>query len=678
MPDNLNTEITETEVKEQVDISEDISKHINNFNESFSQFYADRRKNIERWKDLYRGKRKGGKAKTFPPEIFTGNEALVSNIIPMILFEDIFFIAEPKDPSLDKLNKLNTYLISSQLNEANFRSKFVKICREAANVSLVAVRVDWNKKVKNMPHYKVRQTIPQADMFGNSVPIEVTTKLENYTKVVYDNIDIKICDWNDVMIDPTIDASDINEITEDRRFTMVELKQMKREWESINGTFDLDKLADNYKDIKYKTADGQEVEKKFKSEYILTDYWGDIPRYWLEPELKDSDEGDELVAGNILKYGNEIVGKRRNPFDYWQKIPYVFCPWIDLSNDAFGLSTTEICEALQLELCNTRDLLLKHKTFALYNMWYKWSQANIENEKLVAKENGIISGDVPADQALKALTPSSMAFQEGNMTENIIKEDLRRAGAPAPIQGIATSKRQTLGEINTLTFQGGSRIKLIAFSICENFLKPMLEMIYAYNQQYITKDRAIKIAGEEGTKWLTISPDDIVGEYNWTPKLILDSENRQNLRSQMMQGLEIITRVSPIMYPNVYGLIRKWYESYGFKDANSVLPMPQNEAMKYEVSPEQEHNLLMNDQPIEPQHWFNHSKHLEAHFLFRKELMRLDRPGLVAMLDDDIKKHIMYMEAMKSQQPMIQQGMPPMPQGMPFRPPMPIPQGGGQ
>jgi len=624
----------EKEEDKEVDLTEQSALElVKKFYDTHSPLLSRFKSKLNVYYMLYRGKttRRSykGLANVSVPEIFRSIETLVANVYAMLFPEDPFFVAQAPSEERADYAKKTEWLITKQLAIMQFQRKMIQILRKAAIEGIVFPGLFWKEVIKILPFVKTE---------------EGKTR-ENVKTTVYDNPDLRIPSTIDIVLDPFGDPS--TGIMEIRTVNWEELREMEKAEivYDINRVKELeDKGGETERTIKQKRkqSTGFSTDEKTKKEgrYTLYDFWGRIPKKWVDKETEDE---EEMIDGNVIICNDIILGIRQNP--YWlQEIPYISCPWIEIDNEFFGIGAAEIGEKLQGELNDSRNQFLDHKTFTLYNIWLKQRSANIKNSDLKIKPNAIIETD--DINGIKDIRPNPAAFAEGVQTENIVKDDIRNAlGATSTLQGVALTKRQTQGEINLLAAQGGSRLRLIATTIAEVFLKPFLRQLYWLDQQNVTTEQKIKMIGAQGVTYDTLKPDEIYGELDFIPKVMTDADNRQTQRMELLNMLQIVAPMPPDS--PFWGLIRKIYENLGFKDANEILPTPPREAWKYHIQPEKEHDLFDMGGFHRPWKFEDHNKHNEAHVAYRRELVEKAETdekarNTIELLDRHIREHFEY------------------------------------
>jgi hypothetical protein len=94
------------------------------------------------------------------------------------------------------------------------------------------------------------------------------------------------------------------------------------------------------------------------------------------------------------------------------------------------------------------------------------------------------------------------------------------------------------------------------------------------NQQYIDKERVIRILGEAGYNYETVSPESIAGSYDVvsvSPALEAQA-NKDIRRNQLLEMIDKFTSNPTLLpYINVPELLKKVMQTYDIKDYSNLL-----------------------------------------------------------------------------------------------------------
>ena len=645
-------------------IDNKILESVNGFYDKYSKLSEQYKEKINDWHLMYNGisKRKGRLSNIFDNESYSCIETLVSDIYDLIMMTDPFFVAEPVKLEYEERKSVAQSLIRQQLTEIGFKMKFIKFLRKCGIDGIAFVRQPWRCETKKTTLKEMVDSVDFATGRMTKRATEITKE-----RAVFDCFDFQICSINNIIFDPfdNLDDGRVRTILEISEVKWRDLKEMEKagivkdiERVKVAGIRSKTSYKEKQLEDKKKAQLGFDMSDVDADKYILYNFWDDIPANWLNETLSE----DEYVAGNIIICNNLVIGKRENP--YWDQLPpYFYCPWVGLAEIAFGIGGITQIAPLQEDINATKRLLLDHKNMSLYNMWLLNKNSGIKKEDLKIRPDGVIETDMDVDKALKDLRPNPGAFAEGTQSNMITKEDMRRISAATSVrQGIGQTKRQTLGEVQILQAQSGGRIKLIATTIAEMFVKPFLKRGWLLDQQYMTQVKVVQKIGSEGVKYEEVTPDEVYGEYDFIPKIMTDAENILTMRSGLLMMLDILTRKLPAETVNIYGLAKQIYELYGFKNAAEILTPPPAKRFMEQLKPEDEHKIIYGGKTIKAFQWEDHLDHITKHLEFRKQLMTEGAEHLVSILDKHIEEHFNYLQATQTS-PAVPGGLPGMVSG---------------
>jgi hypothetical protein len=265
---------------------------------------------------------------------------------------------------------------------------------------------------------------------------------------------------------------------------------------------------------------------------------------------------DKQVLYEVLKYftGEEyglIIAQEKlsnyGPTLYWRhkKIPFIFQPYDPLPNEIQGRSFCDWLYHLQEELDTNRRQRIDNRALAMNIQWITTDDDFYdENGGYVVSKPGKIhkASQQGALEPVKVLDMTGTSVQE----EQIIHQDMENAmGTPAIAMGVDSQRDQTATEITTKNSNSSARfdIRINLYQVSFRRLWYLMDM---NNQQFMTDNRLIQIADEEGIKkWRNVEPDDIAGEWDYIPSGVnIDPyANKELRRQQFMQMINLAAQL---------------------------------------------------------------------------------------------------------------------------------------
>ena len=163
---------------------------------------------------------------------------------------------------------------------------------------------------------------------------------------------------------------------------------------------------------------------------------------------------------------------------------------------------------------------------------------------------------------------------------------MRLLAANDPQQGMPTDDKRTLGEVNAIMASSSARVAATTKVLDEQAIAPLVEMMIANLQQYLTMDRYVRVVGdyqkEFGTEVAQIRPEDIWGNYDYVP---IDGTSPPDPARQADSVERLISVVGPIpqlngqvpladgsvVQFNYHQALKMWAQNLGFHNADDLL-----------------------------------------------------------------------------------------------------------
>ena len=307
---------------------------------------------------------------------------------------------------------------------------------------------------------------------------------------------------------------------------------------------------------------------------------------WITDAIFDTYESDlaclyevnDKKYNQVLTFCEGILEPMRvisNPYPYLQgEFPYTQYDFIYMPDEPWGMGLPELIEDQQYELDRHRTFGFNHRrkcSSTIYEVLD--SVAEDEAEKLPDGEDGTfvfvpqIGSIAPVREAP---LPRDYPLQEG-----IIKGDIDELIGFDPImRGERLQGRATLGEVRTRTGTASLKLNERVDAVDKLFLAVGKQCAMHIGANY-HKERVVKLAGMQGMFWVTVSNDDIKGEFDIkmltvsAPKKDPDMDTQQ--RGAVFQySLQLLPLIQAQLIPpdaiNFVELLKWWLESFDRQD----------------------------------------------------------------------------------------------------------------
>ena len=586
---------------------------------------------LVKYYELYKlhqsNKHYNGLANIFVPETLRAVETVALNLYKAVTGAPPWFSYEGRDET-DKPGALAmTQLVEYQMDENNFDARLMDSLRQMAITGLTVRKMLWDYQETRRKRENLR-TQTELDVITGK-PVEKKSK---ETKDQFETIrDVWTFDPVDLL---TFHIADINTPYNDIQKSkwIAEQYKVDKQWirDRVKKTWVTDMqmpilesvlsehtgMSSNSADLvrRRSSSSGFTMSEKNENNIEIIERWGLVPAEWVHDKdemEKLGLEKDDMVEGVIVVANRKILLKlEANPFWHGQK-PYLSCPYIPNENEFAGIGVCQIGEKLQEELNDTRNQTMDNKTLILMTMWLKSRASGIKNSDLRVRPQGVIqTNDMTGLQPLRPPVLTGV----GVNIEAVIKEDLRQSvGASSNLQGISQAGVNTATEAVTLNREAMGRLFATAALYGKLVLKPMLLMAEYMNYQYYDREKMIKVIGPQGVKFEKKGPDDIRGYKDIIINLAIENEDSPSVkRQQLLQLLTIMQQMLPEQIQMHWKLLDKLYKSY-FPSGKleDVYPnmVPVNEAEL--LTPEEEIDLILGEQPALAKKGQNHEEHIQ-------------------------------------------------------------------
>lgn len=212
--------------------------------------------------------------------------------------------------------------------------------------------------------------------------------------------------------------------------------------------------------------------------------------------------------------GNESEILRDETNYYWHgKKPFIHIVDSIVPNEFYGKGEIEPVEKMLHALNTTQNQRITNVNRILNPTWK--AKEGIDDSELQFTDNNVIHVTEMDDVDLQEMPDvTSKAYQE---QQAIIEQMQRALGVTDITQGLNTPSA-TAAEVQIKTSQSNERFahKIKIFE--EMGLQNLGEMVYKLYQQFTTKSRVIRVTGRLGEQYITMSPADLVGDFDVIPE----------------------------------------------------------------------------------------------------------------------------------------------------------------
>jgi peptidoglycan hydrolase CwlO-like protein len=553
--------------------------------EKYQQTYFDK---FSRFDDLYNSKFNSAYAtpngsKVFLPFCY----GAVETVMPRMFSADPILNYLPRE----KGDVKQAQILSDLFKYWWYKSRAFLIVQDWIKSALIygtgILKISWDYKVKN-------QNIRDKD------------KITTNPKVMYDDPKIENVNIYDWFFDPTATNMMDMQWCIHRYYTTIDeleaeqenLEAQKKALVEKNEPKEANKIS-LYNDIdRLRNKISGKVEKSSYEKDRKVSVGGEYQDEKIdEAELWQMWEAD----GNIITYSpqlSKVIRTQKQP--YWHgKLGFILINDTRVPREVYGKGEIEPIEKLQHAANTITNQRIDNINFILNPMWKVTGEVN--DAELVPSQGGIVHLQQGEDAKQVEMQPvTTAAYNELEFLRNQIQDTL---GITDYIKGMQTPQ-QTLGEVEVKTEQAGARIAAKIRLLEDMGLKELGQFVLDLYQQFITDEKVVRITGDRGAEWVTITADDIAGEYDVIPEpKSTESINPEVSKAQQM-NLYTLFNGDPLIDQNEIrkDLLEKW----GIKDPEKYVIAMQEEEMAEEGMmpqgmegvPQQTRELIPEEPPM--------------------------------------------------------------------------------
>ena len=193
------------------------------------------------------------------------------------------------------------------------------------------------------------------------------------------------------------------------------------------------------------------------------------------------------------------------------------CAPIPVNRDHIGLSLLEMVRGLQIWENIIRNAAIDTMTMTQVPMWKRRRGAGIPSWQLRPRPSGIIDMENVESDLQPLVVDSHLSELAGLLTSN--EQAWQEAGgAPLPVQGRdAPGINKTAAGVAMLIREATTRIKLMQRITEKTVMLEDGRQFIGLNEQFLSEDQTVRIAGEDMFEEITVSPQEIIGQYGLSP-----------------------------------------------------------------------------------------------------------------------------------------------------------------
>ena len=510
----------------------------------YDEYYALYRCYKERTVQLWRNN-------VFVPIVFEIIETEVPRIMTSFFAKNKLFTVQPREAGDIENARAVEQLLDYQLTyPINSFYEIMLWLKQALLYGSSPLKYGWKTIEEDRVVWR-NQTIP---WIGMQLPMTKSKQIERFK--VYDDPTIETLDIKSVRVDPmVVRPGDIQRA----RFVIHSYTSLKSEIDP--GTHvNLDRVVEQ--DIKpemdrRRTVVGTTLPSSGyanKQGVKIKERWGKVPAGLLkqfnqDPTIQINAMDDELVEA-VVTLANEdvIIRAELNPILNGTK-PFIMLIDQPVHGDFWGIGEIEPIAGINTTINDIVNQRIDNVTLAMNMMYLADAEAGIKVKNFVSRPGGIIKCENASPEHLRILETKDVtasSFKEVDFLKAVAQG---ATGVTDYLKGMnSPSMSDTATGISILTESAQARVNAKIMLMQKTALAELAENIIKLDQQFIDKEKVIRVIGLQGLEWRDINPEEILGAYDFVPTGSLNAANKQ-LRTQQLTTLLGIVGKMPFLDP---------------------------------------------------------------------------------------------------------------------------------
>lgn len=553
----------------------------------------------DRWERNYhniydpsiRAKKKSWQSTMFVPYSVTNVEVITTSLFKLLFGKREAIRFDPRETGDELQAELHSDMLSYEIDMSGIVPEFNKVLKEIGIFGSAFMKFYWTKKEEKRKLIEpVRRGFvgtAKSLMKGEMAdPRDIVgTKQVEKMVTTEDNCKAECIHIRDIFLEPNSRTLD-RLVHRQKNITYGELVEMSNS-KSPNGRPLVDKESvaslKNVKESDKFDIDLQLVQMEMGNsdpELVRTDYdkrhtcfefWGPIPRKWIDLEMPEDteeqrDAANEMVPGKILiASGDYYLASEENPNPI-PKPPFVHFGYVDCGQ-TYHKGICGIIEGLQEEGNEIRNLRVDNVTLSMNKVLAVLEKHLRDPNDLVWSPGAVvrIKGDT-VDDARKAIFPIEIGsvdiggYRETAEIERQIQEATAANRVTIGSAGIKDDTNQTLGGMELLRQAAYDRFAVYAFLLGQK-LRDAAILIMSLSYQNSGPERIKGVLGEIPLEilpeqWIPrwqayrpLPPHEIVKQYDLKVVDIFGMENRALKAQQLGAWGQMIANVMPSFNP---------------------------------------------------------------------------------------------------------------------------------
>lgn len=496
------------------------------------------------------------KSNLFIPITFGVIESAVPKAVGALFAQSPIVGVLPREQKDEDAAEVMEALLQYQFERMHFQDLMEDYVKTCFLYGTAVFKVSWRKDVRTM---RTREMHRLPGMMGVLMPwLRVPAEVDNDV-TEYDDPWIELIDLWDFYVDP--DATSVD----DARYVI------HRVWRTLAEIEELEKkgIYKNTAAIREGYADAEQKGRWIRAGAVKEDVPGgdaysdenrpiELLEYW-------TDDWVTVVAARTVEIRDEPL-----PFYHGRK-PFVEINDHSIAHEFYGVGEVEPIRFLQYEVNTLRNQTIDATSASINQMgWY--TDAVDDPGELYNKAGHWIKGQYNRDFGH---VPNPRVNMAGVQQEQIARNDIQWIlQLFDSTRGELPSRRETATTTAITQQRADERFNSKIRRIEYQGIRRVARLLIALNQQFIDNEKVIRVVGEQGVSWRTVSPESIMGTFDLVPKGSAQDPliGRGQQAQSMMQFAEFLAQIPPLAQATDWiALARKIGEKIGIQGLDEIL-----------------------------------------------------------------------------------------------------------
>jgi hypothetical protein len=484
-----------------------------------------------------KAKKEDWQATLFTPLTVTHCEVIYTGLIKLLLGRKRPISIEPREMGDQLQAELNTSLLDYEIEKSGLHLAFGQALKDATIFGDGFLKCYWDKRYAPRRIRKpVYEDIETARESGQPLGKKKGEKFEVEKVLIHDNTKWEYVPIRDIFLEPNSKNLD-RVLHRQKDITYGQLHEQAKagvfDKDSVKALFNV-KEGDNFESdqavILYELGitDPELGRPSYDQKHTVFEYWGNIPKKWINLEMPEDTEeqketANEIVPGKIMvASGKYFLASEENP-NQSMETPFVKVPYI-ISGRTYDIGVAQLLAGIQDDLNELTNQRIDNVVMCMNKIFLALEKAVVDINEVRSKPHAVIrvkgtlADGTDVRKVIAEIPVSEVginAYRETGERERMAQEVTAANRMTTGTQGQVKDTNQTLGGMELLKQAAFDRFTVYAYQIGRVALTAIGEKTMEYVYQYSSPERIKRILGMQPVKMINFETgeEEIVAKY---------------------------------------------------------------------------------------------------------------------------------------------------------------------